>query len=167
MSAITQVLGIDPGSRRTGYAFASFRGDTVIALECGTWIVPDGLSRAEGLAFLARSAEEWLAAKRPDAAAVESLFQHRNVRSALVLAEARGVLLSVLGRLEIPVFEYPPATVKRTICGSGAADKEQVRRALRLTVRGLAPFFIEAQGLDASDAVALAVTHRAVARVTV
>jgi crossover junction endodeoxyribonuclease RuvC len=167
MIAPTQVLGIDPGSRRTGYAFASFRGDEVVALECGTWIVRDGLSRAAGLACLAHAAEAWLASRRPAAAAVESLFQHRNVRSALVLAEARGVLLAVLGGLEIPVFEYPPATVKRTICGSGAADKEQVRRALLMTVRGLRQFPIEANGLDASDAVALAVTHRAVARVTV
>ncbi len=161
------ILGIDPGSRFCGYAFVRFRGDEVVTLDFGRWSVPQTLERADGLSWLFERCSEWLATTAPEAAAVETPFHHRNARSALVLAEARGVLLAALGRGRVPVFEYPPATVKKTICGAGGADKEQVRRALAMTVRGLGRFAVGSAPLDATDALALAVTHHALARVVV
>ena len=160
-----RVLGIDPGSQRTGFALAIFRGDEVVGLELGVWRVPERLGRAEGLGHLSRALDEFLAGRDVDAASVETPFTKLNARSALVLAEARGALLAVLGRRGVPVAEYPPATVTKTICGAGAAEKEQVRRVMLLTVRGLKKFDLSAAGLDATDALALAVTHQAHGRI--
>jgi crossover junction endodeoxyribonuclease RuvC len=153
------VLGIDPGSRVAGYALARFEGTDVVDCELGVWSPGRSRGRAAALAQLAAEAEAWLAQRRPEVAAVEGLFHHRNVRSALALAEARGVLLSVLGRLGVEVVEYPPATVKKTLCGNGGASKESVRRALGLTVSGLRGVRLDRHPADATDALALAVCH--------
>jgi crossover junction endodeoxyribonuclease RuvC len=153
------ILGLDPGSRRTGYALAAFRRGEIVTLEVGAWRVASNLTRELALASLTESAEGWIRSRDIEVAAVESLFHHKNARTALALAEARGALLAVLGRCGVPVCEYPPATVKLTICGAGRADKEQVRRALILTVPGLSESALEGHGLDATDALAIAVTH--------
>lgn len=161
MSAL-RILGLDPGSVRTGFALAEFEGASVKRLAIGVFqTAKSPAGRAAQLGSLARDVDLWLDRENPQAAAVETLFQHRNVRSALVLSEARGVLLAALGRRSIPVFEYSPATVKKTICGFGTAGKEQVRRALLQTVPGLAGAGLEALPLDATDALALAVCHHA------
>ncbi|MBP7146171.1 MAG: crossover junction endodeoxyribonuclease RuvC [Acidobacteria bacterium] len=156
-----RVLGLDPGSRCCGFAWAEFQSGQVAELELGSWILAAETRRERALALLAEQSETWIRARVTDVAVVESLFQHRNARSALVLAEARGVLLSVLGRIGVPLVEYPPATIKKTICGFGGAGKEQVRDALMRTVPGLARFDIARSGLDATDALAAAVCHHA------
>ncbi len=154
-----RILGIDPGSRVAGWALVEVAEGRIRALELGAWRVAAGRSRARALADLAARAEAFLAGRDPEVAAVESLFQHRNVRSALVLAEARGVLLSVLGRRGIEVREYTPAEIKQTICGSGKATKEQVRRVLPRTFPGLARFPLDGVPDDATDALAAALCH--------
>lgn len=159
---LRRVLGIDPGSERTGFALAHFQGSRIHDLQGGTWTLSSTQSRALKLGELSSLAETWLQDRPVDEAVVESLFHHKNSRSALVLSEARGALLAVLGRLRIPVFEYSPATVKKAICGFGTATKEQVRRALVLTVPGLREFNIDSVGPDATDALALVVAHQAI-----
>lgn len=161
---LRRILGIDPGSERTGFALAHFQGSRVYDLQGGTWILSSTRCRSLNLGELSSLAESWLQGRPVDEAVVESLFHHKNSRSALVLSEARGALLAVLGRLQIPVFEYPPATVKKAICGHGTASKEQVRRALVLTVPGLREFNLDSVGPDATDALALAVAHQAITR---
>ncbi len=164
MAASVQILGIDPGSRCTGYALTSFEGREVVDLVVGTWRVAASKDRAVSLGALAEEFDRWIAQHTPAVAVVEALFHHKNARSLIVLSEARGALLSVLGRRGVPVREYPPATIKKTICGFGAADKEQVRRALIRTVPGLRRFHLEEISTDASDALAMAVCHRIQAR---
>ncbi|RMG48851.1 MAG: crossover junction endodeoxyribonuclease RuvC [Acidobacteria bacterium] len=156
-----RILGIDPGSRRTGYALAEFRGGEIVALELGSWSLPARGRRSAALARLLGEVEAWLADRHPDVAAVEGLFQHRNVRSALALAEARGVVLAALGRAGIDVVEYAPAAIKKCVCGNGTAPKDQVRRALARTVPGLSRFPLADYPEDATDALAAAVCHRA------
>lgn len=154
-------LGIDPGSQVTGYAFVSTRRSEIESIEMGIWTTDRARSRAEKLASLATKARIEIEARRPDVAVVESLFNHRNVRSALALAEARGVLLSVLGEAGVPVAEYPPATVKKSISGAGGASKESVRRALARTLPASLVASLQDAPLDATDALALAVCHLA------
>jgi len=154
------ILGIDPGSARTGYALARFSGQRLVEAEMGTWSVRRSSDRSVSLAHLAEQARSWLVGRSPAVAVVESLFHHKNARSALVLSEARGVLLAVLGEAGITVVEYSPAAVKKTICGFGGADKQQLRRALVKTVPGVAPEQIENLPEDASDALALVICHR-------
>ena len=161
------VLGIDPGSRCAGYALATFSGIVVVSVELGVWRVNSGLGEAAGLAQLADLASTWLDERDPSAAAIEGLFHHRNSRSALVLAQARGVLLSVPGARGVEVTEYAPALVKKTVCGSGRADKEQVRRAMLRTIGGLDRLQIERAPVDASDALAIAFCHHCHSRIAI
>ncbi len=154
-----RVLGLDPGSRVAGYALVTFAGGRVQDLELGCWNVGAAGSRARALGALLGALEGWLHERRPDVAAVEAPFLHRNARSALALAEARGVLLAALGAAAIDVAEYSPAAVKKTICGDGNADKERVRTLLARSVPGLERFALEGAGLDATDALAVAVCH--------
>ena len=159
-----KVVGLDPGSQRAGYAFLRFEGDRVVSATAGVWDLRG--TRPQALCDLARISRGWLVDQDADAAAVEGVFHFKNVRSALALAEARGVLLSVVGSLSVPVFDYAPATVKKTVCGHGAATKEQVRDSLRRTVPGLERFQFDGLWHDAVDAIALAVCHAAHARIT-
>jgi len=153
------IVGIDPGSRRTGYALVRFEGRRLTHAQVGVWSAGTGRDKAASLARLAGEAETWLRGTDPDVAAVESTFHHRNARSALVLAEARGALLATLGRLGIEVAPYAPATVKKTICGNGSADKQQVRRALARTVSGIRTLDLDGVPDDATDALAIALCH--------
>jgi crossover junction endodeoxyribonuclease RuvC len=154
-----KVLGLDPGSRIAGFALVTFSGGRVQELELGAWNVGAAGSRSRSLGALLAAIEGWLGERRPDVAAVESPFLHRNARSALALAEARGVLLAALGAAGIEVAEYAPAAVKKTICGDGNADKERVRALLSRSVPGLERFPVADAGLDATDALAVAVCH--------
>lgn len=147
-----------------GFALVRVRSGEASEVELGAWRLPASGTRAERLARLAERLEDFVEKHRPDAAAVEGLFQHRNVRSALALAESRGVLLATLGRSGIPVVEYSPATVKQTICGRGNAGKDEVRRALVLTMPQLREDLLRAQDSDASDALAVALCHLVHAR---
>jgi crossover junction endodeoxyribonuclease RuvC len=90
----------------------------------------------------------------PDEAAVEGVFAAKNVRSALKLGQARGVALLAAALAGIPVFEYTPAEVKKALVGVGRAEKEQVRVMVRALLKTR-----EKMPLDASDALAVAVTH--------
>jgi crossover junction endodeoxyribonuclease RuvC len=154
-----KVLGLDPGSTVAGYALVRHEGVRVRAFELGAWRLPVGAKRPERLARLSSCLRALLDEQGPDVAAVEGLFHHKNPRSAFQLAEARGALLATLGLFGVPVVEYPPATVKKSICGAGSASKEDVRRALVLTVPGLRRLADERHPPDATDALAIAVCH--------
>lgn len=157
--ARTTILGLDPGSRCAGYALATIEGRRVVEVQLGSWRVSPATERASALAQLRQDSLEWISAHKPDVAVVESLFHHRNVRSALVLAQVRGVLLSVIGELSVPLFEYAPATIKQTICGNGSAGKQQVRICLERTVPGLGSGRLDKAPVDATDALAAAICH--------
>ena len=164
VGAAPLVLGLDPGSRVAGFALVSVRSGEPRDVRMGAWKLPAAASRAERLARLAVLLEDLLDRHEPGAAAVEGLFQHRNVRSALALAESRGVLLATLARRGIAVVEYSPATVKQTICGRGNASKADVRRALLLTLPALREQLEASKEADATDALALALCHMVHAR---
>lgn len=148
-----RVLGMDPGSRATGWALVVADGNRY-RLESAGVIRPRGEVRAARLADLGRRLRELVRELAPDAAAVESSFTGLNPRSGLALAEARGVILGVLGDGDMEVCSYSPAEVKSAIVGTGRAEKRQINymvvRLLRLS---------EPPPSDAADAMAVAVTH--------
>jgi len=148
-----RVLGVDPGSSATGWAVIESSGSRARMVECGV-VRPRGEGRAERLADLARRLDEVVVRLAPDAAAVESAFTARNPRSALSLAEARGVVLCVLGGRGLAVSSYSPAQVKSSVVGTGRAEKQQV---VFMIVRLLA--LAEDPPRDAADAAAVALTH--------
>jgi crossover junction endodeoxyribonuclease RuvC len=146
------VLGLDPGSRHAGFGLVERVGGRVRSAGCGR-ISPDPkLPPAERLAALAAELELLIERERPDCAAVERVFHGVNSRSLIVLAEARGALLAVLGRHRLPVVELAPAAIKSAVAGSGRADKRQVARMVALQL-GMTEAALPA---DATDALAAA-----------
>jgi len=150
-----RILGIDPGSRYCGYGVIERAGaGRVRYLECGVLEPKRTADMHLRLAEIAAGLREGLVELAPQVVAVEGVFHGVNVRSALQLGHARGVALLCAGEAGLPVFEYAPATVKRTVAGGGRASKEQVQAMVR-ALCGLK----RAPRLDASDALAVAICH--------
>jgi crossover junction endodeoxyribonuclease RuvC len=147
------VLGLDPGSHHTGYGLVERRGSGLRAVAQGRISCPRQLPLAPRLARLAEELAALIDGWRPDAAALEAPFHGVNTRSLIVLAEARGVLLGVLGARGIATREYSPAEVKTAVTGSGRAEKRQVARMVCLLL-GLQ---LGVPTVDATDALAVAI----------
>jgi len=156
------VLGLDPGTRHFGWGLVRRESARVQHVAHGVFVLPAEAPLAERLVVLERALCEVIATYKPDASAVESLFFHKDPQAASKLGHARGVVLLVLSRAEVPIAEYSPALVKRTVAGRGAADKHQVALMMK------AMFSLgELPRADATDALALAVTHLRVAHLPV
>jgi crossover junction endodeoxyribonuclease RuvC len=122
--------------------------------ECGTIAAPARAPIAERLLELATGLREVIRELAPTEAAMEDIFSHRNARSALVLGQARGATLLVVAEHGLAVSSYPPATVKKTVCGNGRAAKEQVQQMVT-ALTGLK----QPPAEDAADALAVAICH--------
>ena len=147
----TRVLGIDPGSRVVGWGVVERRGSGLQHVAHGVLRLDDSAPLELRLVELFARLSDTLARHAPMAVAVEGVFTFRNARSALVLGQARGVALLVAARAGVPVFEYAPAMVKRSI---GAGAKAAVSRAITGFL-GLT----DVPRPDATDALAVAVCH--------
>ncbi|MHC4810707.1 MAG: crossover junction endodeoxyribonuclease RuvC [Planctomycetota bacterium] len=133
--AVMRVLGIDPGLRRTGYGCIECSGVTATprVVEAGVIRLDPRTSVAERLAELSRDLRSLVAELRPDRLAVEQVFSHaEHVRTAILMAHARGVVLLCGAEASLPLDELAPAEVKRAIAGSGRAAKEQMQEAVRI-----------------------------------
>lgn len=149
-----RVLGIDPGTRHLGWGVVEREGTRLVHVAHGVidtdteqGLAPRLLEIDDGLAAV-------IAEHRPAVGAIESLFFAKDAQSAAKLGHARGVVLLRLSRAGLELHEYPPALVKRTIVGKGAADKRQVALVVRALLR-----LDSAPRSDAADALAIAVTH--------
>ena len=149
-----RVLGIDPGSRRTGWGVVQLEGTRLRHIAAGTISVSGSLALPTRLRTIHEGLVEVIAAHQPEAVAVEEIFFAKHANAALKLGHARGVALLVAAESEIAVHEYPPAIVKRTVVGRGAADQVRVGR-LVTALLGLRATPQE----DAADALAVAITH--------
>ncbi len=147
-----RILGIDPGSWKTGYGLIESKDFSVIA--CGTICLPR-TSHAQSLGVLWRELENVFSQNRPDCVIVERIFYGRSIASALVLGQARGVALAAAGFWHCDCHEYTACEVKGAVAGHGHASKEAVAAAVRM----YAKFQGEFDTLDASDALALALCH--------
>ena len=150
-----RILGVDPGSIRTGYGCIDTDGSRHRVVTCGA-IAPAARAAFPAKLLAIHSGLASLIARHgPDAVAIEDLFYARNVRSALKLGHVRGVVMVAAAEAGLPVSEYSPAEVKRAVVGYGRADKPQVRQMVMLLL-GLAE---PPSPLDVSDALAVAVCH--------
>ncbi|MGH9441038.1 MAG: crossover junction endodeoxyribonuclease RuvC [Thermoanaerobaculia bacterium] len=149
-----KVLGLDPGSRASGFGLVDYTAGAFGSYEFGVWRESSPLLSVR-LESLFRRCEEFLERSRPAAAAIETIFAGKSVASAFALAQTRGILVLACARAEIPIFEYEPLTVKKTITGYGRAEKPQTRDMVRsLLSAGQTPI-----PLDAADALATAICH--------
>lgn len=156
-AAAVRILGIDPGSRFTGWGIVEARGMrlTHIASGCirtGEGVLPPRLRLIhEGLAAV-------IAEHRPAEYAVEEVFVRVNVGTALILGQARGVAVLAGAVAGLPFAEYAPAQIKRALVGNGRAEKSQVQHMVKLLL-GLQADVATALTADAADALAIAICH--------
>src|SRR5512143_1705863 len=146
------VLGVDPGSLRTGYGAVETDGRRHRLIETGALAPGARSTLPERLRHIHAGLEGLIARLHPNVLAVEDVFHAANVRTALVLGHVRGVVLLAGAEAGLPVHEYPPATVKQQVTGSGRAEKTQVAFMVTRMLQLPAP---AAPG-DATDALAVA-----------
>ena len=149
-----RVLGLDPGSRRTGFGVVEGHGNRLRCVEHGCVNAPAGAPLPQRLHHIAREIGIVMERVAPDAVAVEEAFFRENVRSALVLGHVRGALLVAAIERGYVVAEYSPREIKLSVSGNGGAAKEQVAAMVR---RLLA--LESVPSADAADALAGAICH--------
>ena len=155
-----RVLGVDPGTRVTGYGvIETGNGNGTPALgrliECGVFRFARNNSLPHRLAELHHAIAQLIKRHQPSVLALEDAFYHKNVRTTLVLGHARGVILLAAQQEGLDIAQYPPAMIKKTVVGAGGAQKSQVAAMVaRLLRLKHAP-----QPADAADGVAVALTY--------
>lgn len=148
-----RILGIDPGSVKTGYAFIDFAGQRFSHVHSGYLPLGKG-DMAARLGLLYRHLSDLIQQYQPNEAAVESVFMQKNVASAIKLGQARGAILAALACADLRVAEYPPARVKQAVCGGGRAGKDQVQFMVQRLIR-----LPEKPQEDQADALGVAICH--------
>ncbi len=148
------VLGIDPGTRRTGYAVIESVGDRVILRASGALAVPSKFPFHERLKLIYHGLQDIVTKFHPNEIAVEDVFVNKNARVALRMGHVRGVALLVAANYNAVVAEYSPGEVKQAIVGSGIASKEQVKFMVTALLR-----LTEMPSEDEADALAVALCH--------
>jgi crossover junction endodeoxyribonuclease RuvC len=149
-----RVLGIDPGTRKLGWGIVERRGGKLVAIGAGVVTLSPRDPIATRLVVACDAIHALIEDHAPTAVAVESVFYARFAAAAIQLAHVRGVALLVAEQRGVAIAEYAPALVKRTVAGRGAADKAQVGRVVAATLGLRSPL-----PTDASDALAIAITH--------
>lgn len=151
-----RVLGIDPGTRKLGWGVVERRGAKLHAIAAGVVTLDPTTPLDRRLARAFDQVEAMIEDHAPDAIAVEDIFFAKYASAAIKLGHVRGVVLLAAARADKPLTEWPPALVKRTVAGRGAAGKIQVGRVVAAAL-GLATV----PPVDAADALAIAITHLA------
>jgi crossover junction endodeoxyribonuclease RuvC len=150
-----KILGIDPGTVVMGYGLVDNDGDNLTSLTYGAIRCPERLPLPERLCQLHNRLNQIIVRYEPDSVAIETPFVGENARSALAIGKAQGVAILTAALHHIPVFEYPPAAVKRHVADYGASSKSQVQEMVKLLLGlGETP-----QPHDAADALAIAICH--------
>lgn len=150
------VIGIDPGTAITGYGIIheGSAGD-LTALSYGVILTENSIPMQSRLLIIYEQLRKLLEIHKPESGAVERLYFQQNVRSALSVGQARGVILLALADSKIPVFEYNPVDIKQAVSGYGRADKKQIQQMIKAILNlDEAP-----QPDDAADALAVAICH--------
>lgn len=153
MTRTRRILGIDPGSRQTGFGVLDLVGGKPTYVACGTVNSTDG-TFPERLRQIFNAVTEIVQEYRPEVVAVESVFMHKNAGSALKLGHARSAALCATFEFDVDVFEYAPREIKQAIVGTGAATKEQVQHMVVALLK-----LDASPAADAADALATALCH--------
>lgn len=156
MKSAMRTLGLDPGTATTGFGLIDAQGERLSLVECGVLTTPAGDPLPRRLQTIYAGVRQLIERRHPAEVAVEELFFSRNVRTALAVGHARGVILLAAADAGLPIFEYTPLQVKQAVTGYGQADKRQVQRMVQVLLH------LEAipQPDDAADAVAIALCHQ-------
>jgi crossover junction endodeoxyribonuclease RuvC len=148
------ILGLDPGTTRAGYGLVQIQGGKAQLLEAGLLKVPSKGDKADILEAIRSEIVKLCAKHEPKVIAIEKLFFAKNRKTALAVAEARGVMLMAAREAGADIHEYSPNEVKIAVTGYGGADKKAVLKMVRLILKAPDLKVID----DASDALAIALT---------
>ena len=150
-----RILGIDPGFAITGYSIIDYMGNHFQLIASGAVTTPAGMSFPLRLSKIYTDIGQIIDQYQPDAVSVEELFFNNNVKTAINVAQARGIVLVVGCQKNVPTFEYTPLQVKQAVVGYGRADKMQVQRMVKtiLKVEQLPKLD------DITDSMAIAICH--------
>ena len=149
------ILGVDPGTAITGYGVLQSDGDALQMIAYGAITTPADWKMPQRLQHIYAELTALIAQHQPTDAAVEKLFFSKNVRTALSVGQARGVVLLAAAQAGLTIHEYTPLEVKQAVVGYGRAEKEQVQQMVRMLLQlDHAP-----QPDDAADALAIAICH--------
>jgi len=149
-----RIIGVDPGSRITGYGIIDAAGQNLKLVEAGCIRMSSG-SFPERLQRLFNEITDVCRQHNPVCAAVETVFHAKNARSALLLGQARGVILLSLMNHRCEIFEYTALQVKNAITGYGRAEKSQIKRMVEILLNTQ----FQNSNYDLTDALGLAITH--------
>lgn len=150
---MTRIIGIDPGSRVTGYGLVDVSSRKMRYVTCGC-IHTKSVRFPERLKDIFRGVEQLIANYRVEAFAIENVFVSRNPDSALKLGQARGAAIAAGVVHNLPVSEYASRSVKLAVVGTGRATKEQIQKMVRLILS-----LDDVPATDAADALAIAICH--------
>lgn len=153
------VLGVDTAIRCTGYGIVSFIDGRISILDCGFIKNKANTSHSECLRRLGGGIRELVKNFKPDAAAIESAFYSKNVKTSMILSYARGAVMLVLAENAVPTYAYAPRKAKMAIGGSGSSSKETVAMILS----SMFSIDLKKIPLDATDALAIAICHGQIA----
>lgn len=148
------VLGVDPGSRKTGYGLVHAQGSKLTYVASGVIRIPESLLLPERLHMVFTHLSEIIELHQPSEFAIESVFMAKSAGSALKLGQARGAAIVAATQHELPVSEYEARKVKQAVVGTGAADKLQVQHMVKSLLK-----LAQAPAEDAADALAVAICH--------
>jgi len=153
MSEIIRILGIDPGSRKTGVGIIDIKGNRMRhvhheVIRCGTG------KFTERLGILFKALSSIIATYQPHCGAIEDVFVSKNVSSALKLGQARGALIAACCAANIEMGSYSPTAIKQAVVGHGRADKAQVQHMIKALLKPPLPL-----PEDAADALAVSICH--------
>ncbi len=149
-----RVLGVDPGTRRTGVGVIEAQGNRYQLIYFGVISLKETLPLAEKLKFIHESLCKVISEYRPTVVALENIFFGKDVRAMVKIGEARACAMLAASEHAIDVVEYPPARVKQSVSGNGRATKEQIQHMIKtlLNLKTLPP-------PDGADALAVAICH--------
>ena len=149
-----RTLGIDPGSRVTGYGIVEQAGGRIVRVDHGEIRIKTGEPFTRCLSRIYNELTDVIGRTKPDAVAIEDIFYGKNVKSLIKQGHVRGVVLLAASRSGLPVHEYSPLEVKKAVVGYGRAEKQQVQMMIRAILQ-----LSETLPEDASDALAVAICH--------
>lgn len=158
-SVSVSVLGIDPGIASTGYGVVGHRQGRMAALDGGVIRTDSKLALERRLTAIHRRVRGLIAEHQPSALAAEDIFFGVNARTAFAVGQARGVVMLAAGEAGIPCFTYTPQAIKKSVCGSGQAEKGQIQRMVQRLLSLSQPPHSD----HAADALAVAICHSSIA----
>ncbi|MES2215650.1 MAG: crossover junction endodeoxyribonuclease RuvC [Pseudomonadota bacterium] len=147
------IFGIDPAITHTGWGVISVNGSSIKYIASGVIDTSSSDTMPARLAIISREIEDLLERFKPNVAALEETFINKNALSSLKLSHARGAIMAMVGKYDIPLYEFAPNKVKKTLTGSGHADKEQIIHMIKILMPTA-----KLHKFDEADALAVAYT---------